>query len=66
MSKSQQAAQKAQMAQVVKQQMMAAMQQNPTMTPAQQKALQKQIVAKVTSAAMDKQKQKLVEMDQSR
>lgn len=65
-SKKQQAAQKAQMATVVKQQMMAAMQKNPTMSPAQQKALQKQIVAKATSAAMDKQKQKLVDMDQSR
>lgn len=65
-SKKQQAAQKAQMAKVVKQQMMAAMQKNPTMSAAQQKALQKQIVAKVTATAMDKQKQQLIEMDQSR
>lgn len=65
-SKKQQAAQKQQMQAVIKQQMMAAMQKNPTMTPEQQKALQKQIVAKVTAAAMDKQKQKLLDMDQSR
>lgn len=65
-SKKQQAAQKAKMAQVVKQQMMAAMQKNPTMSPAQQKALQKQIVAKATEAAMSQQKKKLIEMDQSR